>query len=269
MARLNTYTDQMGYAVQLASSPQRIISLVPSQTETLLALGIGKRLIGITTFCIHPKAEVQSIQKIGGTKNPRISDILALNPDFIIANKEENRLEDIAALKNHCPVWLSDINTPEDSLGFIASIGEILELPVNGLIDELTQVFHEVHKKRKRFNQRHVHYLIWRKPYMLAGKSTYIDSCLRLAGFHNATTEERYPEWHLNAPIAPKSNLYPDLILLSSEPYPFKDKHIKELKKEFAHADILLVDGELFSWYGVRQLGLAQYLNKLELSLSH
>lgn len=249
------FTDQTGHSFQLTDSPKRIISLVPSQTEYLFDLGLESSIIGITKFCIHPKELCKKVQKIGGTKTLNLELIISLNPDLIIANKEENTKEEIEFLKSKFPVYISDIFNLSDSFKMMEDIG---------LITHKTEKAEEIINKIKNgFNElnaslinKKVIYLIWKKPYMAAGKNTFINHIISLAGFENII-DGRYPE--LKIEEIQKANA--DIIFLSSEPYPFKDKHIEELQA-FA-SKVILVDGELFSWYGSRLQYTPNYLNLL------
>lgn len=238
------------------AQPQRIVSLVPSQTELLVALGLESRLVGITKYCIHP-ANLKAL-RIGGTKNPDLEAIIKLNPDIVIGNKEENERRDIEKLQQFFPVYISEIESIEDSFKMIVELGSLLHVPevavelVNSLrtgLNDLTKVAN-----------LSVLYFIWRKPWMVAGSNTYITNVLTTWGLTNlAPFGSRYPVLS-DEQI---KTLNPALILLSSEPYPFNDGHLKELQNLLPETKILLVDGELFSWYGPRMGKMVPYLNTL------
>ena len=250
------YIDQTGHKITLNRQAIRIVSVVPSQTELLYYLGIEP--IGQTIFCIHPSDKFDDAHKIGGTKKLQLSKIEKLNPDLILGNKEENDKEQINKLRQRFPVWLSDIKTIDDALQMILSIGELI-----GKSDQALQLKKEIEDGFGSFNlqkNRTVLYLIWKDPYMAAGKNTYINSVIEAAGYSNALTpdELRYP----SISDAEIRELNPDEIWLSSEPYPFKDKHITELKQSTPNAAIKLVNGELFSWYGPRMLETVNYLRQ-------
>jgi ABC-type Fe3+-hydroxamate transport system substrate-binding protein len=248
----------MNRAVELPYTPERIISLVPSQTELLFDLGLDEQIAGITKFCIHPKDRVKHKAKVGGTKQLNINLIKELNPDLIIGNKEENERAQIEELMLDFPVWMSDINDLPGALDMIKRVGEITnkDAEADALSNEILQQFDNL--TIQQFNGT-VAYLIWRKPYMVAGKGTFIDDMLYKCGLTNAFGTERYPEVSAEELIAAK----PGIILLSSEPYPFKDKHIKEFESLVPHAQVKLVDGEMFSWYGSRLLQVPRYFEKL------
>ncbi|WP_413668211.1 helical backbone metal receptor [Mucilaginibacter sp. Mucisp86] len=252
------FRDQLHREVKLRGVPERIISIVPSQTELLFYLGLDARVIGVTKFCIHPAEKVNSVTKIGGTKQLDIEKIRLLKPDLIIANKEENDRFQVEELMNICPVWISDIFDLDSALQMISSIGDITgrsEL-ANDLCKEISHLFNDIQLTPIRLK---VAYLIWRKPYMLAGKGTFIDCMLQICGLNNVIDAERYPEIDADTLIATK----PDLVFLSSEPYPFVQKHIEEFKVMLPDARVVLVDGEMFSWYGSRLLHAPMYFKQL------
>lgn len=243
------FTDQINHTIEIPNTPKRIISVVPSQTELLYDLGLEKEVIGITKFCVHPEKWFRNKTRIGGTKNLNIEKIKALNPDLIIANKEENTEAEIKALQQLFPVWTSDISTLEDSLNMIKAIGEITDKSIAALslIKKINQAFSQY---KDEFNTQHTAlYLIWKNPYMSVGSDTIIHHLMAYCGFDNVLKDKtRYPE--INE--AEIKQLQPEFILLSSEPYPFKEKHIAELQNICPNSKIILVDGEMFSWYGSR-----------------
>ena len=263
---LRQFTDQLARVVTFSYPPKRIISLVPSQTELLFELGLNDEIIGITKFCLHPAVQFKVKTKIGGTKKLDIQLIRSLKPDLIIGNKEENTKEDIELLQKEFPVWMSDVLTLEDAMVTITQIAELVDrqpeaaylnfLIKAGFADLQTLALQQGIDKK-------VAYLIWRKPFMLAGKGTFIDDILTKNGLTNVTCESRYPEITLQA----LAELKPELIFLSSEPYPFSEKHIKELKDAIPEAKIMLIDGEMFSWYGSRLVKTVQYLFQLQKEL--
>ncbi|MDB5091017.1 MAG: cobalamin-binding protein [Mucilaginibacter sp.] len=252
------FYDQLNREVNLPSVPERIISVVPSQTELLFYLGLNDEVIGITKFCIHPTDKFKSTIKIGGTKQLDVAKIKALQPDLIIANKEENERSQLEELMKYFPVWISDISDLDGALEMIAGVGALVGKHKEALAlnNNISLKFKEL--KLVQLNLR-VAYFIWRKPYMVAGKNTFIDDMLQKCGLVNAFEMERYPE--IDASLLRETN--PGVILLSSEPYPFKEKHITELKAIVPNAVIKLVDGEMFSWYGSRLLDAPAYFNTL------
>lgn len=251
------FTDHLGHTIELQGPPQRIVSLVPSQSELLWDLGLKDRLAGITKFCIHPRQMFESIARIGGTKTLNIEKIRALKPDLIIGNKEENERSQIEALQKEFTVWMSDIYDLEDALKTITAIGELTNTTekANTITEEIRLSFHEL-----PFLDKSVLYLIW-KPYMAAGRGTFIGSMLEKIGLKNVISEDdsRYPQLSLEEIRA----LNPELIFLSSEPFPFKQTHADELQHILPGTKIVLVDGELFSWYGSRLLESVAYFHEL------
>jgi ABC-type Fe3+-hydroxamate transport system substrate-binding protein len=252
------FYDQLNRAVTLQAAPKRIISIVPSQTELLFYLGLDTEIVGITKFCIHPADKVKQVSKVGGTKQLNIERIHQLQPDLIIASKEENDQAQVEELMKHYPVWISDINNLPTSLEMINKVGEITnrELAAKHLIERIQLQFDELIPATELLR---VAYLIWRKPYMVAGNFTFINSMLHLCGFANAINTDRYPEVSAEELVAAK----PDVVLLSSEPYPFDQKHMDEFKGLLPSTPVILVDGELFSWYGSRLLHAPAYYKEL------
>jgi ABC-type Fe3+-hydroxamate transport system substrate-binding protein len=252
------YFDQLNRPVDLPSTPKRIISLVPSQTELLFDLGLDAEIIGVTKFCIHPAEKIKSKVKIGGTKTVNINLIKKLHPDLIIGNKEENERSQVEVLMQNFPVWMSDISDLESAIDMIKRVGELAgrETEANSLAQNIDSGFSRLNMPSCDLR---VAYLIWRKPYIVAGKGTFIDAMLNRCGLTNAFDTERYPEVTSEQLLTAK----PDVVLLSSEPYPFKEKHIAEFKALLPEAIIKLVDGELFSWYGSRLLHAPDYFKIL------
>ncbi len=251
--------DQTGRWIDIPKS-ERIVSLVPSQTELLYDLGLDDRVVGITKFCVHPKEWRRSKIIIGGTKTLKHDLIAALNPDLIIANKEENTKEDIEFLMEKYPVYISDIYSLNDALHMIRDVGIITQTEQKA--EALTDV---IAQERAVYSSRFAHkgevaYLIWNNPLMVAGRSTFIHAMLEEGGWSNAFEHlERYPEIEMADLIATN----PSFVFLSSEPFPFKEKHLKELREILPQSRILLVDGELFSWYGSRLKYAFKYLDEL------
>lgn len=244
-------TDQLNRIVNIPQTPERIISLVPSITEMLVDIGLGEKIVGVTKFCIHPKGFKEKKTIIGGTKNFNFEKIRDLNPDLIIGNKEENYKEGIEVLEKEYPVWMSDIFTIWDALDMLLSIGKITNCEKNS-----NELWKEINNKRNLLleqnrTKKKALYLIWKNPYMAAGSNNYINEMMSLNGYSNiCNTDEytRYPE----LTIEQIKKINPETILLSSEPFPFKEKHIQELNKLLPNTYIQLVDGELYSWYGSR-----------------
>ncbi|MGY6744427.1 MAG: ABC transporter substrate-binding protein [Cecembia sp.] len=252
------FTDQMNRTVDIPEHPQRIVSLVPSQTELLVDLGLKDRLVGLTKFCVHPKGLKKQKTIIGGTKNFHFDKIAALQPDLIIGNKEENYQEGIELLADKYPVWMSDIYTLVDALEMMKGIGEITGTLAQA--DKLTnEISQDIVSLSRRSRGTSV-YLIWKDPMMAVGPQTFIHDMLGRAGFTNLVEESRYPELSMED----IKNLSPDFLLLSSEPFPFKQEHIDEFAAQLSQTHVQLVDGEMFSWYGSRLRYFKEYVESLD-----
>ena len=247
------HTDQMGNEIIKVDPFKRVLSLVPSQTELLVDLIGVDRVVGRTKFCIHPHSKVKQIPVIGGTKKFNFRKIDEIRPDLIIGNKEENYEEGIEELQQKYPVWMSDVFTLEDNYDMITRLGQLLD--ADKAADRLiSQTKERLQAVENSYNGR-VLYFIWQDPFIVAGRNTFIDHLLRVLGFENTCIQMRYPE--MDQYILEKLN--PDYIFLSSEPYPFKEKHIRRFGELFPNAIVKLVDGEMFSWYGSRLLLAGKY----------
>lgn len=271
------FTDQMNHTLELSQPPKRIVSLVPSQTELLFDLGLDEEIVGITKFCIHPQEQFKKKAKVGGTKDFSIEKIRALHPDLIIGNKEENEEKGIKALMEEFPVWMSDITNLEEALQMIEGIAALTGKMEKGrwIMDQISINFASLDSSKiqnpkfkiqqsnnstiQQFNNKSVCYFIWKNPYMAAGTNTFISDMLQRCGLENAIQQNRYPELTASEISAAQ----PDVIFLSSEPYPFKDKHLAEFKELCPRAIVKVVDGELFSWYGSRLLQAPEYFTNL------
>lgn len=259
---MTIFTDQLNRKIEIPFPPKRIISLVPSQTELLYDLGLRDEVVGITKFCVHPEEWFRSKTRVGGTKKYDLEKIKQLEPDLIIGNKEENEQAQIEELMKHYKVWMSDIYTLKDAYDMITRVGTLV-----GKQQEATMLKLQIESQFQQFTirqpsivNRRCAYFIWRKPYMVAGNNTFINEMLSCCGFNNVFADHsRYPE--ITEQQLAKAN--PELILLSSEPYPFKANHIMEFKAICPDAKIITVDGEIFSWYGSRLLQAPAYFEKL------
>lgn len=292
--------DKPDILSRFPAKPERIVSLVPSQTELLFSLGLGEEVVGITKFCIHPESWFRKKQRVGGTKTVDREVVKALHPDLIIANKEENVREQIEELQQIAPVFVSDINTLTDALEMILFVGKLVRKEARGrqLVDEIEDAFRQITPLKEKLNTA---YLIWKDPYMAAGGDTFIHDMLCQCGFSNIFQNvNRYPEVfirkssndsqstsnlpstvtnplpsvnsHRSTGLTSSVTSHPStdssssetlencqLLLLSSEPFPFKQKHIDELRSSLPLTKILLVDGQMFSWYGSRLLHSPKY----------
>ncbi|MBF6640702.1 ABC transporter substrate-binding protein [Flavobacterium sp. J49] len=253
---MKTFTDQLGKTHSFEIVPKRIVSLVPSQTELLYDLGLEENIVGITKFCVHPFHFKSTKKIIGGTKKVHFEKIRLLQPDIIIANKEENTIEIVEELSKICPVWVTDIITLEDNLKMIADFGTLFNKRTEARkwIDKINFAHADFQHFIIDKPVNKVAYFIWANPYMVASGDTFINELLKLNKFENIYDnhpkyEGRYPEV-----IIQKMRIQgdPDLVLLSSEPFPFTDEHAFELGRFTHHAKTVFVDGEMFSWYGSR-----------------
>lgn len=259
---MKIFKDQLNRKIKITNAPKRIVSLVPSQTELLVDLGLRDKIVGVTKFCVHPKDLRKETTIVGGTKTIKVDKIKALNPDIILCNKEENNKEIIEALIDVAPIYISDIYNLEEAFEMIYSYGEIFEVEkkASELIENIKNERNSFQEYKNQNSTKKAAYFIWKKPWMVAASNTFIDVMISEAGFDNVfKTETRYPEISLN-----NSKLKDvDVLFLSSEPFPFKQKHIEELKLQFPEKEIRIVDGEIFSWYGSRLLNAYKYFKTL------
>ena len=258
-APLTIIYDQMGFEVNVPLTP-RIISLVPSQTELLVDLGLSHNIVGITKFCIHPKELSKSKTIVGGTKKFRFDVIRKLQPNLIIGNKEENYQDGITALQQDFPVWMSDINTYDQALDMIRQVGRLTHT-----YDRALEIVNEIESGFERLEvirpPKRVLYFIWQNPYMVVGANTFIDDILSKLGMDNVARHlSRYPSLEREE----IQKLEPEVILLSSEPYPFKQNHIEHFQHLCPQAQVSVVDGEMFSWYGSRLRYAPEYFQTLQ-----
>jgi ABC-type Fe3+-hydroxamate transport system substrate-binding protein len=269
------FTDQTGHSIILNKIPEKIISLVPSQTELLYDLGLDEKVVGITKFCVHPPEWFNTKTKLGGTKQLKMDIIHQIAPDLIIANKEENTKEQVEQLAEHYPVWVSDINSLQTAYEMIEAVGEITgarEKAAELIMQIKANLSEDMRESTTLANQLPIEtgkprtaYLIWKAPFMTVGGDTFIHSMLQAAGFENIFWDlKRYPEITIDQLKSAEC----ELLFLSSEPFPFKQKHIEELKTSLPDTKIILVDGEMFSWYGSRLLYAPEYFKNLRREIS-
>ncbi|WP_205762802.1 cobalamin-binding protein [Aneurinibacillus aneurinilyticus] len=261
---IKNITDHTGRLVTYSYPPQRIVSLCPSLTDTLFALGLNERIVGRTQFCIHPAKEVQNVRRVGGTKQIKTDIINELNPDLIIAEKEENPKEMVESLAKSYPVYVTDVESYEDALRMITDLGEVTGTAkaAHAMVCDINAAFSFL----KPASGIRVAYLIWQKPYMAAGNHTYIHSLLEKCGFVNVFKDApgRYPQ--ITEDDLRAAN--PDYIFLSSEPFPFQETHVQLFREMIQGSKPVLVDGEMFSWYGVHMKEAAPYFQRLLTEIS-
>jgi len=259
--------DQLGREISLPKTPKRIVSLVPSQTELLCDLALENELVGITKFCVHPYHLKSTKTIVGGTKKVDFEKIKALNPDFILCNKEENSYDFLPELEKIAPTYFSDVNSIQDSIDLILRLGSILNRRT-----ESDNLAHKIEFKLNDFKQfikdkpfRKVAYFIWAKPWMVVGSDTYINEMLQLNKFENIYDNmSRYPKIEINK-IRHEGD--PDVVILSSEPFPFKDEHAMEIASFTNRSVTVFGDGEMFSWPGSRILLAFDYFKELHKKL--
>jgi iron complex transport system substrate-binding protein len=253
-------SDDLGRSVRYPSPPRRLVSLCPSQTETLFALGLGEHIVGRTRYCIHPGEQVSGVTEVGGTKQLKLDLIRGLKPDLVIAEKEENRREDVIALETEIPVFVTDVRSTSHALTMIRSLGRLCNRASEA--ETLAwRIENRWQQLKPLSTPRKVAYLIWRKPWMVAGRDTYINDVLTRCGLINvfAGHAGRYPE----IAVEEIEKFAPDVVLLSSEPYPFTHEHVQEFASRLPKSKVLRVDGEAFSWYGARMLKAADELQTI------
>ncbi len=263
-------SDDLGFRVDLATAPARIVSLVPSWTETLFSFGFEPEIVGITKFCVSPAGKVESIQKVGGTKNPDIRAIAALEPDLVIANAEENRREDVERIRSHgIAVFTTYPRTIPGAVDSILKLGRVLqrEAPAGALARQVTLAVGGIEAGLGIWNKMRLRVFcpIWKKPWMTFNADTYAHDVLRMLGFNNvfASAGERYPVTTLDEALSRR----PDIVILPDEPYEFGDGDVAELKSMLPPAlsrRVLIVSGRDLHWYGVHMVnGLKALADRL------
>ena len=253
------FTDMMGREIMINYPPTRIISLVPSQTELLFDLGLEDEVVGITKFCVHPNEWFRNKKRVGGTKTIHLDIVKSLQPHLIIANKEENTKEQIEELSSLYPVWISNIQTIGEGLQMIREVGKLVNKAdkADVLANDIDAGFAQF---KRSGSKKRVAYFIWRNPWMSVGSDTFINDMIEKIGWQNVLADkQRYPEILLDE-LKDKTV---ELVLLSSEPYPFKEAHVAEIKSALPGVEVMLVDGEMFSWYGSRMKKAITYLSEL------
>jgi iron complex transport system substrate-binding protein len=263
MNEMDVFYDQLNRKVELEETPKRIVSLVPSQTELLVDLGLEDKLVGVTKFCVHPQELRQKKEVVGGTKQVNIDKVRRLAPDIILCNKEENTPQMVTELEELAPVHVSDVKSIDDAIELIREYGEVF-----GTREKAFEIAGKILEQQNDFRKfivekpvKKVAYFIWKRPWMAVGKETFIDHLLRLNNFENVFFGEksRYPEVEMKD-VADKK---PDLIFLSTEPFPFKEEDKEAFEKVVRRDGIHIVDGEYFSWYGSRLVAAFSYFRSL------
>lgn len=247
--------DHLGRHVTYAFPPKRIVSLCPGITDTLFALDLENEIVGRTRFCIYPKDKVTNVKAVAGTKDIKLESIQNVNPDLIIVEKEENTKEIVEELEQYFPVYVAEVQSVDDAYHMIEDIGNLTDRSATALrlVQSIKQQFNDLPNTAGK----RAAYVIWKKPYMVVGQDTYIQSLLERMGFVNPFVhfEGRYPV----ASIKDFQDAKLDILLLASEPFPFKEKHIAEFRKFLPDVEVTLVDGEMF-WYGPRMATAPLYM---------
>lgn len=258
--------DQLNRTISIQHIPKRIVSLVPSQTELLVDLGLQEAIVGVTKFCVHPQYLRKEKMVVGGTKQVNFDKIKALHPDIILCNKEENTKEMILELEQIAPVHISDIYTIDDSLELIKMYGDVFDKAesASAIIDEIKVKLKDFKLFISDKTIQKVVYFIWKNPWMVAANHTFINEMLSVNKFENIYQDlNRYPEINLSE----LKERQPEIILLSSEPYPFKELDKDEFKNVCPETKVKIIDGEAFSWYGSRLLQGFDYFKELQKTL--
>ncbi|WP_042478518.1 ABC transporter substrate-binding protein [Bacillus ndiopicus] len=255
---MRTITDHIGRQVLCPNQPQRIISICPAITETLFALGAEELLVGCTKYCIFPKGQVEKFTKVGGTKQVDVDLIELLQPDLILAEKEENTEEIVTQLEKIASVFVAEVQSIEDGYRLIETLGMLTNK--GNKATELVQASKAGFDSLPQQSLGRAAYAIWRKPYMVVGDTTYINDVLARLGFENpfAKMDGRYPSVSQEQFQAAQL----DVLFLASEPFPYSEKHISEFQAFLPNTKIMLVDGEMF-WYGAKMIEAMTYLKEL------
>lgn len=265
-----TIEDDLGDTLTLERRPERIVSLVPSITETVIALGAAERLVGITSYCVEPAEAVARIAKVGGTKGFHLDRIEALAPDLVVANKEENRKHHIDALREHYPVFVTYPRTLEDAIKMVGDLGAL-----TGESNAAARIIADYGRAIAALDAEAVAVrlrtacMIWRDPWMAAGPDTYMSRLLERFGFENIFEDGggRYPETTLETIAGRRA----ELVILPSEPYEFGDRDRDEVQSFFTSRGhdvrVIRMDGSYLTWFGVRTVAAVGYLGAAKVAL--
>lgn len=262
------WSDAIGKRHRRCAGEARIVSLVPSLTELLVDLGLGGQLVGRTGFCVHPRAVVRRLPKIGGTKGFSIDRLRALAPTHVIVNIDENRRDEVSALDAFVPhVIVTHPLTVGDNLELYRLLGGVFdrEAQASALAAGLEREWTALRAQSERLPRQSVLYLIWQEPWLGVARDTYISHVLAAAGWDSLPSASalRYPPVDL-----PQLAAQAHLVLLSSEPYPFRERHRRLLGEQLPGVRVALIDGEMVSWYGSRAIRGLAYLRQLRTRLA-
>lgn len=258
--------DAVGQAHEPCTGAPRIVSLVPSLTELVCALGLTEHLVGRTGFCVHPRQALQQVPKIGGTKDVSMDKVRALAPTHAIVNIDENRRETVAALEEFIPhVIVTHPLGPADNIDLFRLFGAIFHRAeqAEALARRCAEGLASVEAAATRHRREKVLYLIWKDPWMTVSRDTYISATLAAAGWDTLPVEaaRRYPE------VLPGTAWLREVerVLLPSEPYRFCARHVAQIATllPLGRTPVQLIDGTMTSWYGSRAIAGLHYLEHL------
>ena len=253
-----TVTDHLDRTVEYPYPPKRIVSLVPGITDTLFSLGLGNRVAGRTRFCVHPQGEVEGIPRVAGTKDLNLEKIRNVRPELILAEKEENTKEMVEQLEKEFPVYVFEIRSVHDAYNMINDLGDI-----TGTSEKAETLIADIQAGFSRlpdFRGKRFAYCIWKKPYMVVGGDTYIQSVFERMGLVSAFSGfgDRYPS--VTEEDFQMAGL--DYLFLSTEPFPFNEEHVRKFASILPDVNVMLLNGEML-WYGPRMLEAAEYFSRV------
>ena len=264
--------DAVGTRHAPARRDARIVSLVPSITELVCDLGLAAQLVGRTGFCVHPREVVRRIPKVGGTKDVDLDKLRALRPTHVILNIDENKKEHARSLAEFVPeLIVTHPLAPIDNLALYRLIGGIFgrEDQAEALCGEFEAAYAALQSAASTFPLDRVLYLIWKNPWMTVSRDTYVSRMLALVKWETVPAEctDRYPKIQLDSGVLDAA----DAVLLSSEPYSFREGHVAELRADplLAKKRIALIDGAMTAWYGSRAIEGLGYLRRFRETLGH
>lgn len=265
------WRDAAGTPHQRAQQPARIVSLVPSITELVCDLGLAAQLVGRTGFCVHPRAILKTVPKVGGTKDVDLAKVRALAPTHVLLNIDENEKPAAQALAQFVPhLIVTHPLGPLDNPPLYRLLGGIFgrEQVAEALCAQFEQACDALGKAARAWPRRRVLYLIWKRPWMTVSRDTYIARTLALAGWDSvpAAATPRYPKLELDEDLLRDV----DLVLLASEPYRFRERDVAELRAlpNLRGKTVALIDGEMTSWYGSRAIAGMNYLGRFRAQLN-
>lgn len=240
--------DDRGMTLRLDRPPMRLVSLVPSTTETICDLGLRERLVGRTRFCIRPR-DLDDVPKVGGTKDVDVDAVLSLSPDLILANQEENVPDQVTALAEHVPVYVAATATVDGAVADLSRLATLLGADATPWLSRIDAARASLAPWQAR-RLRAITY-IWREPWMACGGDTFVSSVLAEAGVDNVLADtSRYPT------VSPETlkDLDPDLVVLPTEPFPFKASHADALAdvSGLPRTRFVGMDGQVLTWHGTR-----------------